>query len=308
MKERLCDTRLSVTLRLLFSLACASPTLTERPDAPSKASISRVEARTISVTWSPPYSGNSPLLYYLIEWKEVTDDWGIHSKSQRVPGTETRASISGLWPGTAYHVRLFAENSLGRSEPGPIMHAITELEAPSEPPSEVTADALGSKAIRVSWKPGYSLRMGSPKYLSQVKGYYVGFKVAHSASSVFNYKTVEVTSLTNNTSITSSNGHNGVNSPPPPGQYEAVIGNLEKLTKYVIIVKAFNRKGTGPPSDEIYVKTNDLGNECTLSIFVFYSIFPIQSSLSLSLSLFLFLPSAHLSFTFTFTSLKALHH
>lgn len=251
----------------LFSLA-DSPTTqldTERPDAPSKASISRVEARTISVTWSPPYSGNSPLLYYLIEWKEVTDDWGIHSKSQRVPGTESRASVSGLWPGTAYHVRLFAENSLGRSEPGPIMHAITELEAPSEPPSEVTADALGSKAIRVSWKPGYSLRMGSPKYLSQVKGYYVGFKVAHSASSVFNYKTVEVTSLTPNN--TNNIGHNNVNS--SPGQYETVIGNLERLTKYVITVKAFNRKGTGPPSDEIYVKTNDLGNECTLCLCLF---------------------------------------
>lgn len=256
-----------------------------------------MEARTISVTWSPPYSGNSPLLYYLIEWKEVTDDWGIHSKSQRVPGTETRASISGLWPGTAYHVRLFAENSLGRSEPGPIMHAITELEAPSEPPSEVTADALGSKAIRVSWKPGYSLRMGSPKYLSQVKGYYVGFKLAHSASSVFNYKTVEVTSLTNVT-----NSLNSLNS--SPGQYEAVIGNLEKLTKYIIIVKAFNRKGTGPPSDEIYVKTNDLGNECTLSIFAFLLYFS-HSKLSLPLLLSLFLPSC-ISFAFYIYIVKSI--
>lgn len=205
----------------------------------------------MSVLWSPPYTGNSPLLYYLIEWKEVTDDWGIHSKSQRVPGSESRATISGLTPATAYHVRLFAENTLGRSEAGPVMHAITELEAPSEAPSEVTADALGSRAIRVSWKPGYSLRMASSKYLSQIKGYYVGFKIAHSQSSVYNYKTVEVTSLTSNISSVSS----------ATGQYECIIGNLDRLTKYVIIVKAFNRKGTGPPSDEIYVKTNDLGNE-----------------------------------------------
>lgn len=31
----------------------------EKPDAPSKGGISKVESRSISVTWSPPYSGNS---------------------------------------------------------------------------------------------------------------------------------------------------------------------------------------------------------------------------------------------------------
>ena len=263
----------------------------------------------------------------------------MHSKSQRVPGTESRATISGLSPATAYHVRLFAENTLGRSEAGPVMHAITELEAPSEAPSEVTADALGSRAIRVSWKPGYSLRMASSKYLSQIKGYYVGFKVAHSPSSVYSYKTVEVTSLTSNGSSVSSSSSSSSSSSgsTATGQYESIIGNLERLTKYVIIVKAFNRKGTGPPSDEIYVKTNDLGNEWSPVNLTLAFIYPFSPSPSPShhyacvfyspgrvllartayfyhsicthcLSACVRCSGSCISFALTFSSLKALHH
>lgn len=101
---------------------------TERPDAPSKASIVKVESRSISITWSPPYSGNSPILYYILELKEVTDeDWSM-ARAVRIPGSETRAQVTGLWPGTSYHFRISAENSLGKSEPGSLLHAITELE------------------------------------------------------------------------------------------------------------------------------------------------------------------------------------
>lgn len=101
---------------------------TEKPDPPSKASIIKVESRSLSITWSPPYSGNSPILYYILEFKEVTDeDWSL-ARALRIPGTETRAQVTGLWPGTSYHLRISAENSLGKSEPGSLLHAITELE------------------------------------------------------------------------------------------------------------------------------------------------------------------------------------
>lgn len=126
------DTNMQVIVQGKFNqgLTCVeyrSSSFTEKPDAPSKASIVKVESRSIAVTWSAPYSGNSPILHYVVEVKEVTDEWD-HAKLTRVPGTDTQASVGGLWPGTAYHVRLTAENGLGRSEPGPALHAITELE------------------------------------------------------------------------------------------------------------------------------------------------------------------------------------
>lgn len=120
----------------------------ERPDAPAKATIAKVDSRSITVSWSPPYSGNSPILYYIIEFKEVTDEWEPHGKRQRVPGTESKAVVSGLWPGTAYHFRLLAENSLGKSETGVTLHAITELEGNCHFP--VAADRQSERALRSS--------------------------------------------------------------------------------------------------------------------------------------------------------------
>lgn len=115
---------------------------------------------------------------------------------------------------------------------------------PSDPPLDVKAEAVGSRAIRVTWKSGStSLRMRS-----HVKGYYIGFKTVHGSGNgpndnIYTYKTMEV--------VNPGNGQQN---------FDTIIGGLERLTKYVIIVKPFNRKGSGPPSDEIYVKTNDLGN------------------------------------------------
>ena len=125
---------------------------------------------------------------------------------------------------------------------------------PQDPPTDVRADAVGSKAIRVTWKgptgnnnmassSSSASRQKTTANSNHIKGYYIGFKAIHTQD-VFTYKTVEVT------------GNSNQLQPP----YETVIGGLERLTKYVIVVKAFNRKGSGPASDEIYVKTNDLGN------------------------------------------------
>ena len=76
------------------------------------------------------------------------------------------------------------------------------------------------------------------RHRNHVKGYYIGYKGVHS-DDVLTYKTVEVSNQM--------------------GPYETLISGLERLTKYLVVVKAFNRKGSGPPSDEVLVKTNDMG-------------------------------------------------
>ncbi|KAI1289763.1 Down syndrome cell adhesion molecule-like protein Dscam2 [Halotydeus destructor] len=204
----------------------------EKPDAPAKPTVVKLESRSVMVNWSPPYSGNSPILYYIVEFKEVADDWPAGAKRQSVPGTETRATLAGLWPGLAYHVRVVAENSMGRSDASPLLHVITELEVPKETPVDIRAEAVGSKSIKVKWKAASHSR-----HHNLVNGYYIGFKGVHS-NDVFTYKTVEISD--------------------PLGPYETLISGLQRLTKYIVIVKAFNRKGSGPASEEVLVKTNDI--------------------------------------------------
>lgn len=41
----------------------------EPPDAPSDLKITEHDGRSARVSWSPPYSGNSPIIHYLIQYK-----------------------------------------------------------------------------------------------------------------------------------------------------------------------------------------------------------------------------------------------
>ena len=101
---------------------------TEKPDPPTKASIIGIESRSISLTWSPPYAGNNPIIYYIIEYKEADYNWNLNQNHQRVPDTETRVTVQNLSPGIIYQLRIIAENRLGRSDPSPVLEATTEIE------------------------------------------------------------------------------------------------------------------------------------------------------------------------------------
>ncbi|GIZ00995.1 down syndrome cell adhesion molecule [Caerostris extrusa] len=135
----------------------------EKPDKPFKLTAHESTSRTISLTWSPPYSGNSPISLYTIQYKPSS-----------VPGG---------------------------------------------PPLAVQADA----------PPAPNLQNGP------LAGYYVGYKI-HGSSKPYTYKTLEITDAFRN---------------------ECLITNLKRVTTYSVIVQAFNRRGAGPPSDEIKVKTKD---------------------------------------------------
>lgn len=80
------------------------------------------------------------------------------------------------------------------------------------------------------------------RYRNHIKGYYVGYKPAEILDKSFTYKTIDVDSKAD--------------------PFEMQLTSLEPLTRYVIVVKAFNRKGAGPASMEAYVKTNDIGKFC----------------------------------------------
>ncbi|KAL1428773.1 hypothetical protein MTO96_002494 [Rhipicephalus appendiculatus] len=89
-----------------------------------------------------------------------------------------------------------------------------------------------------------------------LKGYYVGYKVKDTTDT-YVYKTLE---------LTPANLHD-----------ECHITNLKRNTDYSVVVQAFNAKGAGPPSEEIFVKT--LKNDPPTSPAV-----KVQSSTSSSIS------------------------
>lgn len=148
-------------------------TLTEPPDCPTDLKASDVESRSVSISWSHPFSGNAPLTNYIIEYR-VLDGDSVESSSspllasphgkveighrdvpdgkslalQESSGIQVKEQtfkemiesklnsyrIQRLSPHTAYQVRVFAQNALGISGECPPITLTTEREAPAFPP------------------------------------------------------------------------------------------------------------------------------------------------------------------------------
>ncbi|PRD32753.1 UNVERIFIED_CONTAM: Down syndrome cell adhesion molecule-like protein 1, partial [Trichonephila clavipes] len=213
-----------------------------KPDIPQELRITRSTSRTIDISWSPPYSGNSRLLKYILVYEEISEirdkistgkTPSVDAKQVTIPPSETTWSINGLTPNTRYSIRISAVNALGESESSNPVEVATEEEAPGGPPLEVKVLPLSSTAIKVLWEPPEAnLQFG------KIKGYYVGYKTKESKDK-YVYKTLE-------------NKENF--------REERILTSLERDTKYIIRVQAFNSKGAGPPSDDIEGETLQEGN------------------------------------------------
>ncbi|GIY62652.1 down syndrome cell adhesion molecule [Caerostris extrusa] len=158
------------------------------PDSPGNILATEIGSRAITIRWTPPYTGNSPIVSYKIQHKLSSETWGNGDRTSSVSERETSAVIRGLKPVTSYHVRLMAKNGIGWSEASQAVHITTAEDAPEGAPTAVHAVASSSNTIHVSWQvptQKKDLRHGT------VKGYYVGYK-PYGGSDNYVYQTVEV--------------------------------------------------------------------------------------------------------------------
>ncbi|XP_054719282.1 hemicentin-1-like [Uloborus diversus] len=201
----------------------------EVPAKPIDVKLKEVWSRTASIMWYAPYTGNSPITKYIVQyWR---DRGGPHRLlEETVPNSQTTVLLKNLQPGTPYAVTVLGENEIGQGQPSDILKFVTGEEEPSGPPTDVWIESKSSSSILVTWKaPPRELWNG------ELRGYYVGYKVDGSSPSYF-FKTVD----------------NAVND-----SQEYLLTNLMKSTKYNIVVKAYNSAGTGPPSQDLVAKTLD---------------------------------------------------
>ncbi|GFW83139.1 down syndrome cell adhesion molecule homolog [Trichonephila clavipes] len=203
-------------------------TVQERPDPPSNLEVIHTSGRKIVLRWNKPFSGNSPIVKYILEYVDEKEGWNGRIRELLTDGDQLQISVEDLQPVTQYNFRLVAENAVGRSLPSIPLNVITESEVPGAPPRNVHAVATDSSTLHVSWEPPMkSLHHGS------IRGYYIGYKTS-GTSDPFVYKTVEV----------------------KEGQDRSCdVTQLRQNTKYNVVVQAFNDKGAGPLSDEVTVRT-----------------------------------------------------
>ncbi|XP_061500110.1 cell adhesion molecule Dscam2 isoform X1 [Anopheles gambiae] len=207
----------------------------EVPEAPKNLRINSQQSRTLQLSWSQPFAGNSPIEKYNVEYKLVTDSWQS-AEHITVAGTQTVITLQNLKPAKAYHLRISAENKLGASEYSEVIQVTTLEEVPSGPPLNIKGEPKSSTEIFLSWEAP-----DRDQWNGNLLGYYVGYQIAASPNDRdinptqgFNFKTVEVRS------------HFGG---------ETTLQNLNKCTTYNIVVQAYTSQGSGPPSKEISLGT-----------------------------------------------------
>ncbi|KAK4008603.1 hypothetical protein OUZ56_013738 [Daphnia magna] len=204
----------------------------EPPEVPFGVKVLDKSGRSVQLSWSAPYDGNSPLTRYLIEYKISKGDWQADIDRVLVPGQQTVAGVYNLVPATTYHFRLVAENDVGSSDPSETVTIITAEEAPGGTPRGVKVEVVDQNTLKVSWKP-------PPKehWNGEILGYYVGYKLATS-DKPYLFETVEFSRELGK-------------------EHQLNISHLKMYTQYSVVVQAFNRVGAGPMSEEVIQHTGE---------------------------------------------------
>nr|XP_042908701.1 Down syndrome cell adhesion molecule-like protein Dscam2 [Parasteatoda tepidariorum] len=200
-------------------------TIQDIPDAPQKTEVHDVSSRSVRVSWSKPFDGNSPILQYTVMWRQLEGQ--VSGGPLTVPGSETSLVIRGLKPKNRYFFRVKCENSLGESQFGPEVAATTLEEPPRRTPHGIKAFPLSSRSINITWQ------IPKDNEPDSIDGYYIGYK-PHLKSEPYNFKAINIS--------------NAVFS-------HFVVKELSPLTDYNVIVQAYNGRGAGPPSEPVIVRT-----------------------------------------------------
>lgn len=96
-----------------------------------------------TISWGAPFDGGSPIIEY-----KVTASPGGRTCTTSMT---LRCTISRLMNGTSYTFSVVARNAVGSSDPG--VSVPTLIAVPPSAPTRLSAKALSSTSVRVSWLP-----------------------------------------------------------------------------------------------------------------------------------------------------------
>ncbi|RWS16809.1 Down syndrome cell adhesion molecule-like protein Dscam2 [Dinothrombium tinctorium] len=215
----------------------------EPPDVPHEFRALEIGSRKVLFSWSVPFSGNSPITDYEIQYKLNSESW-LESKKHSILESSTNLfEIDDLRPMVKYKFRIRAKNKIGDSSYSDEVEITTKMEAPRVIPQNLIGIATGSRSIKLSWF------IPKPSDDQFIEGFSIEFKKTETQGT-FMYNTVlsvlkmNISNRKEQKDILSYQRH-----------FECTIDKLEKDTKYSIMVRTFNSAGTGPYSNEVIVAT-----------------------------------------------------
>lgn len=220
----------------------------EVPSRPMNVRAKDSWSRSASLVWSSPFSGNSPIISYIVQyWRKSTNEDGSQNHRRQeftVSGTQTSALIPNLIPAVTYEASVIAENQVGRSEPSENVVINTSEDVPNAPPSDISIEARGPSTIRVGWKVP-----PSETWNGKLLGFYVGYRARSTSNNI------DVMQLSN--ASPGSFSYRTVDYVKGQQVFEVFLTGLLRGYEYEVIVKAFNAAGSSPDSHQITVRTFD---------------------------------------------------
>ena len=99
----------------------------EPPEPPTNVYITEVSSRSISLAWYPAFDGNSPVLHYMVQYKERASPWR-EQNNLTVGGVASAVVVGDLVPYTEYQLHVVSVNSIGAGPPSKAVTAITSEE------------------------------------------------------------------------------------------------------------------------------------------------------------------------------------
>ena len=205
----------------------------EPPEAPQNVRISDLDSNSVKVSWQLGYSGNLELTkihVYYWESKSKRQTSGSHklNKIEIDLASSTWHVLKQLKSGTAYNVAVTCVNSVGESAFSAPIEFETKMKNPIMKPDLTVHKVFGNK-IEISWKYPIQERRSANV---------TGFQVFYKPIDEQNYFIERVTVNDNELE-------------PATEEMHLTLVNLKKSTKYLVKVKAYNKEGYSPDSDEI---------------------------------------------------------
>ncbi|XP_034045142.1 protein sidekick-1-like isoform X2 [Thalassophryne amazonica] len=212
-------------------------TLQAAPDThPSSLTLVSTTQTSVRFQWKPllesQYNSSPDNVGYRLRL------WRTHRpeeyRTQEVEGVGqvarkiSEATVEDLDPWTQYQVQIQAYNSIGAGPWSSAVPAHTTESVPSGAPVNVTAEAVSSTRILLTW---------SPIPQAQKNGVILGYKILYSEKDSVAPPSVEVKEGEGSTLL--------------------VIGVLQKYAVYVLQVLAYTQMGDGPPSTPIQLRTKE---------------------------------------------------
>ncbi|MBN3277397.1 SDK1 protein, partial [Polyodon spathula] len=146
----------------------------ELPHSPRnlQASLNVSDSRTVGLSWVPPFDGNSPLLYYVVELSENNSPWKVNLP--KVQADTSGAVVTGLTPARTYQFRVCAVNQVGKGQYSTETNRLMlPEEPPSAPPKNIVASGRTNQSIMVQWQPP-----PEPELNGVLRGYMLRYRLA----------------------------------------------------------------------------------------------------------------------------------